>query len=66
MLLAKYLELMAWPVKLSADYSAPSLMPTSNPLNPFVAAGLLITALGVLACVQFRVAPNSAAPVSVR
>ncbi len=54
MLLAKYLGLMAWPVTLSADYSAPSIMPSGNPLNPGVAAGLLIVSLAVLLAVRYR------------
>ena len=61
LLLAKYFGLMAWPASLSADYSAPSIMPTSNPLQPLVAAGLLITSLGLLVSVRFfRRAPRIA------
>lgn len=59
MLLAKYLGLLLWPATLAADYSAPSLMPTANPLQPLVAAGLLVTALGAIVSVHsWRRAPR--------
>jgi len=48
MLLAKYLQLMVWPAVLVADYSKPSIMPSANPLHPGIAAGLLVTALGLV------------------
>ena len=49
LILAKYFKVFLWPVVLAADYSAPSIMPTANPLHPMVACGLLITLLGVVA-----------------
>ena len=45
---AKYLALMVWPRILSADYSAPSLMPTSNPFDPLPLAGILVVSLSLL------------------
>jgi tetratricopeptide (TPR) repeat protein len=59
MLLAKYLLLMVWPSHLSADYSAPSLIPTANPLfanafQPPAAAGMLVVGLAVLAAFRNR------------
>jgi protein O-mannosyl-transferase len=58
-LLAKYLWITFWPSHLSADYSAPSLMPTANPLfanafQPPAAAGILVLALALLAAVRLR------------
>ena len=48
LLLGKYLSLLAWPARLSSDYSAPSLMPTTNLLNPGVLLGLMVAGLGTL------------------
>ncbi|MGN6371106.1 MAG: hypothetical protein ACTHN5_22860 [Phycisphaerae bacterium] len=44
-LIAEYVKLVLWPRVLSADYSAPSLMPTANPLDSLPLAGILIVAL---------------------
>lgn len=48
-LLAKYILLTLWPVHLSADYSAPSLVPTANPFmgNSFQPPAIF----GILICV---------------
>jgi tetratricopeptide (TPR) repeat protein len=58
-LLARYLALTFWPAHLSADYSAPSILPTANPLTPFPAAGLLGLLLAAILCVRsWRKAPQ--------
>ena len=44
-LIAEYVKLVFWPAVLSSDYSAPSLMPTANPLDSLPLAGILIIAL---------------------
>ena len=44
-LIAEYVKLVFWPRVLSSDYSAPSLMPTANPLDSLPLAGILIIAL---------------------
>jgi protein O-mannosyl-transferase len=44
-LIAEYVKLVLWPKVLSADYSAPSLMPTANPFDSLPLAGILIVAL---------------------
>jgi tetratricopeptide (TPR) repeat protein len=44
-LFAQYLKLTAWPVHLSADYSAPSIMPTANPFEPLPLLGILVIVL---------------------
>jgi hypothetical protein len=59
MLLAKYLWLMIWPLHLSADYSAPSLVPTANPFfangfQPPAAAGMLVVGLALLVAIKNR------------
>jgi hypothetical protein len=53
MLLAKYILLTLWPVHLSADYSAPSLIPTANPFmgNAFQPPAIF----GMLICVLLAV-----------
>lgn len=57
-LFAKYVQLMAWPRVLSADYSAPSLMPMSNLLAPLPLLGLSLTALlGVMAVKNWKTRP---------
>ncbi len=53
MLLGKYVYLFFWPVHLSADYSAPSLMPTANWLNPMVLLGVGVFSAVVLAVVTY-------------
>jgi tetratricopeptide (TPR) repeat protein len=58
-LLARYLALTAWPVHLSADYSAPSIMPTANLLSPLPLVGILLCALAaVLSVRSWRKAPQ--------
>lgn len=47
-LFAKYLLLMIWPKVLVCDYSAPSLLPTANPLQPQAALGILLVVAAVL------------------
>jgi tetratricopeptide (TPR) repeat protein len=58
-LLAKYLWLTFWPVHLSADYSAPSLLPTANPFHatsfqPPAVAGMMILALALVLALRQR------------
>jgi hypothetical protein len=58
-LLAKYLSLTFWPTHLSADYSAPSLVPTANPFfasafQPPAAAGMLLLGLSLLTALRWR------------
>jgi len=53
LLLAKYILLMFWPAVLSADYSAPSIMPTSNIFQPLPLLGLLITATTAAAIISY-------------
>ena len=55
-LLAKYLLLTLWPVHLSADYSAPSLLPTTNlmyatGMQPPAILGIMVCVLAILLCV---------------
>jgi tetratricopeptide (TPR) repeat protein len=52
LLLAKYFMLMIWPQTLSADWSAPSIMPTANPFDPMAALGILLVAgaVAVVVC----------------
>jgi tetratricopeptide (TPR) repeat protein len=65
-LLAKYLQLTAWPRVLSSDYSFPSLLPTANPLSPLPLAGICLTALALLAAFkQWRKAPYVALVVGL-
>jgi tetratricopeptide (TPR) repeat protein len=52
LLLSKYFGLFLWPVHLSADYSAPSLLPTSSPLEPGAALGILLCLLAGI--ISFR------------
>ncbi len=52
MLLAKYITLTAWPVHLSADYSAPSLMPTADVFSPLAVLGILGCVLTVITIVR--------------
>ncbi len=57
MLLAKYLLLTVWPVHLSADYSAPSLMPTANlfwgsGFQPPAIFGMLVCVLAVILSIR--------------
>lgn len=52
-LLAKYLSLTFWPVNLSADYSAPSIMPTANPLAPMPLIGILVCVLAGIVSARF-------------
>jgi tetratricopeptide (TPR) repeat protein len=60
LLLGKYLALLAWPRVLVADYSAPSLMPTANLLDPLVLLGIM-TAVGCAAALgSFRRHPGLA------
>ena len=47
-LLARYLALTLWPAHLSADYSAPSILPTANPFSPAAAIGILVCLLGLI------------------
>jgi tetratricopeptide (TPR) repeat protein len=54
LLFAKYLALTFWPAVLSADYSAPSIMPTANPLQPMALIGILVTVLTVVLAVRHR------------
>ncbi len=53
MLLAKYISLMVWPAVLSADYSAPSLMPTANIFQPQPLLGLLMVIAGVAVIITY-------------
>ncbi len=59
MLLAKHLWLMFWPIRLSADYSEPSLMPTTNlffgnTMQPPPIAGMLAVGLLILVAIKTR------------
>src|SRR5262249_10813787 len=42
----RYLGLMAWPARLSTDYSYPQIAPITSPLDP----AFLASALGIAAC----------------
>ncbi len=53
MLLAKYVSLMVWPGVLSADYSAPSLMPTSNIFQGLPLLGLLMVVTGIASVISY-------------
>lgn len=46
-LLARYVVLFVWPRVLAADYSAPSIMPTANPLDPMALLGELLVLGGL-------------------
>ncbi len=52
-ILTKYLGLMVWPRVLSADYSAPSLMPTTNPTQPLPLIGLLLVLLAFVVSLRY-------------
>jgi tetratricopeptide (TPR) repeat protein len=54
LLLTKYLALTFWPAVLSADYSAPSIMPTANPFQPLALIGILLTLLVTVLAVRHR------------
>jgi tetratricopeptide (TPR) repeat protein len=65
-ILAKYLQLTAWPRILSADYSYPSLLPTANPLASLPLAGICLTGLALLAAFKlWRKAPYVALTVAL-
>ena len=53
LLLTKYLLLIVWPQVLSADYSAPSIMPTANLFHPLVLLGLLFLAAALYAVITY-------------
>ena len=53
LLLAKYLTLTFWPVHLSSDYSAPSILPTADPLEAGPALGILFCLLCVIMAVRW-------------
>ncbi len=53
-ILAKYLGLVMWPRVLSADYSAPSLMPTANPMAALPLVGILVVSVSLLLGGRYR------------
>jgi tetratricopeptide (TPR) repeat protein len=52
-LFARYLALTFWPLHLSADYSAPSILPGANPLAALPLIGILSCVLALILSVRF-------------
>lgn len=60
LLVTKYVTLLFWPAVLSADYSAPSIMPVSNPLQLMPLVGMLIVGTTLLlAILNWRKNPGA-------